>query len=91
MVPAMTSLTIPGRFELIRVGAGNRSTTDDRTFRRAVERGELVRVRRGVFIPASRWRGLPSSVTGSRWLRRSMGLPRRSSATAAQARCGACG
>jgi hypothetical protein len=58
MVPAMTSLTIPGRFELIRVGAGNRSTTDDRTFRRAVERGELVRVRRGVFIPASLWRGL---------------------------------
>ncbi|WP_297343162.1 hypothetical protein [Amnibacterium sp.] len=54
----MTSTPIPGRFELVRVGAGNRSTSHDRTFRRAVERGELVRVRRGVFVAASRWHNL---------------------------------
>jgi hypothetical protein len=54
----MASISIPGRFELVRGGAGNRSTTNDRTFRRAVERGELVRVRRGVFVGAALWHDL---------------------------------
>jgi hypothetical protein len=51
-------IPIPGRFELVRVGDAGRSTANDRTFRRAVDRGDLVRVRRGVFLQAARWREL---------------------------------
>lgn len=51
-------ISIPARFELVRVGVTGPSSANDRTFRRAVERGELVRVRRGVFLPAERWRAL---------------------------------
>jgi len=51
-------IPIPARFELVRVGVAGPSSANDRTFRRAVDRGELVRVRRGVFLPAERWRAL---------------------------------
>lgn len=54
----MDLMPIPGRFELTRVGAGNRSSTNDRTFRRAVEHGRKVRVRRGVFLAAPLWEEL---------------------------------
>lgn len=49
---------LSARHQLRYAGVRNHTGLDDRTLRKLAARGELVQVRRGVFAPASVWRGL---------------------------------
>lgn len=49
---------IRGRHDVRYVGFRNHTGVDDRTLRKAHQRGELVKVRRGAFVPAGVWRSL---------------------------------
>jgi hypothetical protein len=46
---------IAHRHQLLFVGTRNLTATDDRLLRRACERGSLIRLRRGVYLPAVTW------------------------------------
>ena len=49
---------IAGRHELQYVGLRNRTGVPDRTLRRAAERGELIKVHRGVYVASGVWERL---------------------------------